>query len=172
MKKFSVMAALLLLVASATWVVAGPRGKAGWDGDDWCPAASQLSNLNLSAEQSEKVRALRESFLKETTPIRNQLFTKKAELRLLWIQTTPNVDKIRSVQKEIHDLIGQMQTKSTDFRLAFRNLLTPEQTSQLLAQGVGGGPGGNWGRGPGGRAFGCPASGQGMVPGFGPGGYR
>jgi len=102
------------------------------------------------------------------------LFTKKAELRLLWIQTTPNVDKIRSVQKEIHDLIGQMQTKTTDFRLAFRNLLTPEQTSQLLAEGVGGGPGGNWGRGPGGRAYGCAAGGPGTGPGpgFGRGGCR
>lgn len=172
MKKYSVIAALLLLVASATWVVAGPRGFGGWDGDNWCPGPSQLSTLNLSAEQSEKVRALRESFLKETTDIRNQLFTKKAELRLLWIQSTPDVDKIRSVQNEIHSLIGQMQTKATDFRLAFRNLLTPEQTSQLLSQGVGGGPGCNWGRGPGGGSYGCPVGGQGMGPGFGRGGCR
>ena len=62
--------------------------------------------------------------------------------------------------------------KATDFRLAFRSLLTPEQTSQLLAQGVGGGPGGNWGGGPGGGRSGCPASGQGMGPGFGPRGCR
>jgi len=171
MKKFSVIAACLLLVASATWVVAGPRGFAGLDGDEWCPRASELSTLNLSAEQSEKVRALRESFLKETTPIRNQLFTKKAELRLLWIQTTLDVEKIRSIQKDIHDLIGQMQTKTTDFRLAFRNLLTPEQVSQLLSQGIDGRPGRGWGGGPGGRA-GCPASGSGTGPGFGPRGCR
>jgi Spy/CpxP family protein refolding chaperone len=150
MKKFSVIAALVLLVASATWVMAGPRGKAGWGGDEWCPAASQLSTLNLSTEQSEKVRVLRESFLKETTPIRNQLFAKKAELRLVWMQTDLDVAKIRSVQKDIHGLIGQMQEKTTDFRLAFRNLLTPEQTTQLLAQGVCKGPGSKWGRGPGG----------------------
>jgi len=138
MKRISVMAACLLLIASATWVMAGPRGLGGWSGgDNWCPAASQLSNLNLSAEQSEKIRGLRESFLKEITPIRTQLFTKKAELRLLWMQTSLDVDKIRSTQKEISDLIGQMQVKTTDFRLAFRNLLTPEQTTQLLAQGVG-----------------------------------
>jgi Spy/CpxP family protein refolding chaperone len=163
MKKFSVMVAVILLVASATWVVAGPRARAGWDGNEWCPADSQLSALNLSTEQSEKVRGLRESFLKETSPLRNQLFTKKTELRLLWIQTSLDVDKIRSAQKEIHNLAGQMQEKTTDFRLAFRNLLTPEQTTQLLAQGVGGGPGSRWskGKGPGpgngpGRGPGCP----------------
>ena len=149
MKRISVMAACLILIASATWVMAGPRGMGGWSGgDNWCPGASQLSNLNLSAEQSEKIRGLRESFLKEITPIRTQLFTKKAELRLLWMQTTLDEAKIRSTQKEINDLVGQMQVKTTDFRLAFRNLLTPEQTTQLLAQGVGRDRGFNkWGRG-------------------------
>ena len=165
MKKFSVMVALVLLVASATWVMAGPRGRANWGDDTWCPGVSQLSALNLSAEQSEKIRGLRESFVKETTPIRTQLFTKKAEMRLLWIQTSLDADKIRATQKEIQGLMGQMQEKTTDFRLAFRNVLTPEQTTQLLAQGVGGGPGSRWskGKGPG------PGNGPGAGPGRGPG---
>jgi len=166
MKKFSVMIALVLLVASATWVMAGPRGRANWGDDTWCPGVSQLSALNLSAEQSEKIRGLRESFIKETTPIRTQLFTKKTEMRLLWIQTSLDADKIRATQKEIQVLMGQMQEKTTDFRLAFRNLLTPEQTSQLLAQDVGRGPGSDWGRGKGSG----PGNGCGAAQGRGPGG--
>jgi len=166
MRKFSVMVALVLLVASATWVMAGPRGRANWGDDTWCPGVSQLSALNLSAEQSEKIRGLRESFLKETTPIRTQLFTKKTEMRLLWIQTSLDADKIRATQKEIQVLMGQMQEKTTDFRLAFRNLLTPEQTSQLLAQDVGRGPGSDWGRGKGSG----PGNGCGAAQGRGPGG--
>lgn len=166
MKKYSVMVALVLLVASATWVVAGPRGRANWGDDTWCPGVSQLSALNLSAEQSEKIRGLRESFVKETTPIRTQLFTKKTEMRLLWIQTSLDADKIRATQKEILSLMGQMQEKTTDFRLAFRNLLTPEQTSQLLAQDVGRGPGSDWGRGKGSG----PGNGCGAAQGRGPGG--
>ncbi len=175
MKKISMIAALLLLVASATWVMAGPRGRGNWGDETWCPGVSQLSTLNLSTEQAEKVRGLRESFVKETTPIRTQLFTKKAELRLLWIQTSLDTAKIRATQKEIQSLMGQMQEKTTDFRLAFRNLLTPEQTSQLLAQGVGRGPGANWGRGPGDPGAGpagCPGGGQGFGPGRGPGSCR
>jgi len=169
MKKISLMAACLLVLASATWVMAGPRGMGGWSGGDtWCPAASQMANLNLSTEQSEKIRGLRESFLKEITPIRTQLLTKKAELKLLWIQTGLDADKIRSAQKEIHGLIGQMQEKTTDFRLAFRNILTPEQTTQFLAQGVGRNMGFNkWGRG--GGPDGGPGSGKGPGPGRAPG---
>jgi Spy/CpxP family protein refolding chaperone len=169
MKKISVIAAFLLLVASATWVMAGPRGMGGWSGDTWCPAASQLSTLNLSTEQSEKVRALRASFLKETTPIRTQLFTKGAELRLLWIQTNLDAAKIRPTQKEMNDLMGQMQEKSTDFRLAFRNLLTPEQTTQFLAQGVCRSPGSDWGKGKGPGPGKGPGDGSGDGPGAGPG---
>lgn len=172
MKKISVIAAFLLLVASATWVMAGPRGKASWGGDEWCPAASQLSTLNLSIEQSEKVRALRESFVKETTPVRTQLFTKKAELRVLWLQTNLDEAKIRAAQKEIHNLIGQMQEKSTNFRLAFRNLLTPEQTTQFLAQGVCRSPGSDWGKGKGPGPGKGPGDGSGDGPGRGPGSCR
>ena len=141
MKKISVIAAFLIVVASATLVMAGPRGKGNWEGGGWCAAPSALASLNLTAEQSEKIRGLRESCLKEITPIRAQLLSKRAELKLLWIQTKLEPDKIRANQKEVRDLIGQLQEKSTDFRLAFRNILTPEQTSKLLAQGIGRGKG-------------------------------
>ena len=145
MKKISVIAAFLLVVASATLVMAGPRGKGNWRGGGWCKTPSALASLNLTAEQSEKIRALRESLLKEVTPIRAQLLAKRAELRLLWIQTKLDPDKIRAIQREARDLRGQMQEKRTDLRLAFRNILTPEQTSKLLAQGLGRGKGHKWG---------------------------
>ena len=173
MKKISMLAAIMLLMASATWVMAGPGGKArGWDGDRWCPGPSQLSTLNLSDEQLEKVRELRESFLKETTPIRNKLVAKNAELRLLWIQANLNADQIRSVQKAIHDLMGQLHEKRTDYRLAFRGLLTPEQTTRLLAQGIGKGRGQGRGQGRGPEHFGPPGTGPHFGPGRGPGGLR
>ena len=140
MKKISVIAAFLLVVASATLVMAGPRGK-GNGGGGWSSASPFLASLNLTAEQSEKIRGLRESCLKEITPIRAQLLSKRAEQRLLWIQTKLDPDKIRATQKEVRDLKGQMQEKRTDCRLAFRNILTPEQTSKLLAQGIGRGKG-------------------------------
>ncbi len=145
MKKITVIAAFLIVVASATLVMAGPRGKGNRGGEGRCEAPAALASLNLTVEQSEKIRALRESLLKDVTPIRAQLLSKRAELRLLWIQTKLDPDKIRAIQREALDLKGQMQEKRTDFRLAFRNILTPEQTSKLLAQGIGSRMGHRWG---------------------------
>ena len=107
--------------------------------------ADALASLNLTEEQSEKIKVLRESVWTEVTPIRVQLLSKRTEMRLLWIQTKLDPDKIKATQREAWDLMGQMQEKWTDFRLAFRNILTPEQTSKLLAQGVGSRKGHTWG---------------------------
>jgi Spy/CpxP family protein refolding chaperone len=159
MKKISIVAAFLLVVASATWVMAGPGGKGYGEGCGWGMGPSGLASLNLTAEQSENIRALRETCLKEITPVRSNLFTKRAELRLLWMQTQLDPDKIRATQKEIQGLIGQLQEKGTNCRLSFRNILTPEQISKLLAQGFGKGDG-----------FGC-GKGKGFGSGRCPGGY-
>ena len=160
MKKITIVTAVILLIGSATLVMAGPRGSEGRWGGGWCAARVDVAPLNLTDEQAEKVRVLRESCLKELAPIRVQLVSKRAEMRLLWMQTKLDSDKIRATQREIRDLMVQMQEKHTDCRLAFRNILTPEQTSRFLAQGFGRGKGRGWGGRHGGRGsgggYGCP----------------
>jgi Spy/CpxP family protein refolding chaperone len=116
----------------------GPKGS-------WGPA------LNLTAEQNQKIQAMRESFFKETLPLRNEMQTKQLELRTLWAQTNPDQDKILAKQKEINALRAQLQEKGTRHRLEMRKVLTPEQQAQIGAFGPGFGPG------------------YGMRGGFGPG---
>ncbi len=155
MRKISLIGACLLLLASAGLVMAGsggqgqgkgygsahsPMGKGPGKLMAQAHRGSHLSCLNLSSEQSEKIAALREVHIKEITPLRTQLFNKRAELRLLWVQTEPDAQKIKALQKEIHELRGQIQEKNTDFRLSLLNALTPEQRTQYLAQGLGKGP--------------------------------
>jgi Spy/CpxP family protein refolding chaperone len=136
MKKCSLLAALVTILASATFVVAGPpRGGGEWGNPGWAMDGTILSKLNLTAEQTEKIRALRESFQKDITPLRTRIFEKKAEMRLLWMQTKPDAAGIKAKEKEIHDLKWQALKKTTDFRLTFRNVLTPEQLSKFLAMG-------------------------------------
>ena len=120
----------------------GPKGS-------WGPA------LNLTAEQNQKIQAMRESFFKESLPLRNEMQIKQLELRTLWAQTNPDQEKILAKQKEINALRAQMQEKATKNRLEMRKVLTPEQQAQLGAYGPGFGPG----SGPG----------MGMRGGFGPG---
>ena len=153
MKKITIIAALFLVVASATAAMAwGPcfSGKGGRMGPGRWMNFSTLSSLNLTPEQSERVRALRESYLRDTMPLQTQLFNKRAELKLLWIQTVSEPDKIKAKQKEILGLAGQIQEKATDCVLVFRNILTPEQCSQFLSPGFcrGYGPKGRRGGGP------------------------
>lgn len=148
MKKISVGVALLVVVISATLVMAGSKSR----GPGWGMNPSVLSDLNLTTEQEEKAKALRESGIKEIAPLRVKSFTKRAELRLLWVQENLDADKIKAKQKEVHELQGKIQEKMTDFRLAFYNILTPEQRTQFLARRLGmdrgqhGGKGGHRGQ--------------------------
>ena len=147
MKRTILLATFLIIFGSVTVSMAFDRGRGYRGGAGWGMSPSKLSSLDLTAGQTEKLRDLRESFMKDTDPIRNQVFNKKAELRLLWIQAKPDVQKIKETQRAIRELGGQLQEKATDFRLAFRSILTPEQLSRLLSQGLCRGEGRRLGKG-------------------------
>jgi len=93
--------------------------------------------LNLTDEQKSKVESVRESHLKEMTPLRSELYTKKTELRALWAQKTPDRKAILAKQKEISKLRDQMSEKRTVHRLDMRGILTSEQQEQLSARKYG-----------------------------------
>ena len=147
-----------------------------------------FDQLNLTAEQKTKLNDLREKTWKETVTLRNEMQTKRLELRTLWTNPNPDKDKILAKQKEMSDLRNTLQAKMTDSRLEARKVLTPEQAAQVATQGPGMGFGGGGmhrmgrmgrgncdgpGFGPGGAGFG-PGGGPGRGPGqgFGPGGAR
>ena len=163
MKKISLIAAFVLMLGSAAIAMAGQHGKGGKTGSLCGMNPSALSCLNLTEEQSEKIRALRQSHEKGILPLRTQLFTNRAEMRLLWMETDPDSEKIKAKQKEIHKLQGQLQEKNMDFRFAVSDILTPEQRSKLLQKKFGRHAGPHWDkRGGQGRS-------QGQYPGMGPG---
>jgi Spy/CpxP family protein refolding chaperone len=133
MKKMSMFAALLMVLALTTSAMAGPKDRF-FDGRGHQDPAV-IEALALTSEQTEKIQALHETANKEIIPLKAQLTTKRAEMRLLWTQTTLDADKIKATQKEIQALQSQMRDIRTDMRIAFRKLLTPEQTSKYLAMG-------------------------------------
>ena len=152
MKKLSMIAALLMVFAVTTVAAAGPGNRFFDRNGDMDPAV--ISALELTNEQTEKIRTLYESAKKVIIPIKAQLATKRAEMRLLWTQATLDAAKIKATQKELQALGTQIRDIKTDMRIAFRNLLTPEQTSKLIASGFGKGSyhkkGGGYGKGKGG----------------------
>ena len=135
MKKISIIAAFLMVAATATLAMAGP-GQMGFDGRGHMNP-SVMAALELTPEQTEKIKALHESATQKMTPVKAQLVTKRAEMKLLWAQPTLDADKIKATQKEVQALRTQIRDAQTDMRIAFRNLLTPEQTSKLLSMGFG-----------------------------------
>ena len=135
MKKLSIAAAVLLMVAVTTLAMAGPK-HAFLDKNGNLNRAV-IAELDLTSEQIEKIQALHESEKNQIIPVKAQLATKRAEMKLLWTQTTLDADKIKATQKEIQLLRAQIRDTKTDMRIAFRNLLTSEQTSKLLAMGFG-----------------------------------
>jgi Spy/CpxP family protein refolding chaperone len=144
MKKYSLFATIMLLVASFGLAVAQPDAEQvdkQVDKKDrvarkyhqegrWSP----YRGLNLTEEQQTKVDDLTKSMQKDLAPVRTELIKKRMELDLLWMDESPDADKIKAMQREIRDLRGIMEDKLTDLRLSILKILTPEQRAELLTK--------------------------------------
>jgi len=158
MKKLT-MTVVILFVVTAFAAAAFAFGP-GWGrghGGGYCngPNDAAFSNLKLTAEQTAMINSLREAHLKDVKPLQDKMFSKRGELRLLWLQQNPDQEKIIAAQKEIRVLRDQLQDKRDNYRLQMYNVLSPEQKTQYqpFQRGGGYGPGsrsggGFYGRGP------------------------
>jgi Spy/CpxP family protein refolding chaperone len=102
--------ALTLGLAAAAW--AGPMGK--WMGGGWA--------ANLTPEQSAKIFELKQKFMNDTAPLRQQMLQKRTELNALWQAPNPDQAKIAAKQKELNALRDQMQQKQLDFQMQVRQI--------------------------------------------------
>jgi len=165
MKKMMIVLTALLLV-TAFVMPADARGGKG-RGYGFCNGndLSGVQGLNLTAEQKTKIADLRTAHLKDIKPLEDKMHSRRGDLRLLWLEKSPDEAKIRATEKEVRALRDQIDDKKTDYRWAVYKVLTPEQ-QELLKQNrtigrcFGPGPGAGKGMGPG--------RGPGMGPGTGP----
>ena len=140
MKRLTV-AALVVVVG----LVLGTVAYGAWGGGA-CPwYGNQAVDVN-------KVKA----FQKETLPLRDELITKRLELRNEYGKDTPDQGRVTALQKEINDLQTRIQTA------AEKQGLPAWGPGGMMGGGGGrgGGPGmmGRGGRGPGqGGGYGCGA---------------
>jgi len=156
MRRILIIGTVLLFLAAAVSPTLAFHGKgrggphAGFCGD---PAA--MKGLNLSADQKAKIDALKASHLKEVKPLRDRLFSRSGDLRLLWLEQNPNQEKITAMQKEIRALRDQIEDKRTSHYFEVMKVLTPEQQEKFRSacmragEGHGRGSGKGMGRGPG-----------------------
>jgi Spy/CpxP family protein refolding chaperone len=139
------MSLLIVGLASAAFSWGGGPGNCG-RGPGYGPAAGggmgPFAKLNLTPEQTEKISTMQQAQFKETKPLRDKIFAKRGDLKLLWLEKNPDQEKILATQKELRSLRDQMQDKMTVHRLAVLKILTPEQQSKMQSyMGRGMGPG-------------------------------
>ena len=116
------------------------KGPGGGRGYGYCSNPASW-NLNLTDEQKIKIEALQDANYKAVRPIREKMFDKSVELRRLWLQASPDKDKINAAQKEMRILRDNLEDKDTALKLEIRKLLTPEQNEKMANS--------HWGRGSG-----------------------
>jgi protein CpxP len=157
MKKVTWTVIAVLFVA----VVATSAFAFGWGrGPGYGPCArgdfQGPAGLNLTTEQTAKIKEMRETQRKEMKPLREQMFTKRDEIRKLWLEPNPDQAKITAAQKEMRSFRDQMEDRMTAYHLESVKILTPEQREKIGSFGQGRGSG--HGRG----------HGYGSMHGFGP----
>jgi Spy/CpxP family protein refolding chaperone len=90
-----------------------------------------IPGLNLSAEQTQRIAAPRETHRKDIRPLQEQLRGKGRQLRELWLAQTPDRERILALQREVHDLRGRLLEKLATYRLEVLQMLTPDQRAKV-----------------------------------------
>ena len=134
MKKWHVRFLALFLVGLATVVFAAPPDPGnpqpkGFQGA-WAHHAFG-SWLNLTQEQRDKMRELRNRYEADTHDLRYDVRMKRLEMQKLF--TDPKVDDatLLGKERELNALRLKLMDRKTEMKLAWRKILTPEQIQEL-----------------------------------------
>lgn len=138
MKKGIPFFLIFLIAVCVPTAVAYGQGSPRWCGRGHYhgPDHRALAQLNLTQEQTKKISDLREAHMKAVKPLQEALFSKRCDLRRLWLQPNPDAERIAKVRKEIITLRNQLEDLKTDYWLNVLKVLTPEQREryQLFAE--------------------------------------
>ena len=121
----------MLLVFCTTADAQMGRGRSGAANIDGGFPAGCIMNMNLSAEQSAKIQELRNSFFKDTTSLRTEIFKKDQELDALMLEPSAEFEKAKKLQDEVSVLQAQMDQKRLHAEFEVRKVLTADQLKQL-----------------------------------------
>jgi zinc resistance-associated protein len=96
-------------------------------GPEYC-YGSERGYGDVTKEQRSKLEELERKFYSETTDLRNEIWTKSAELNTLLNSPDPDLEKAKALQKEISELRARIDEKRLTYELEARKI-TPELRS-------------------------------------------
>jgi Spy/CpxP family protein refolding chaperone len=95
------------------------------------PLEKMAKDLNLSGDQIAALQNLRQGFLHDTLPWRNDLVVKRMDLQDLLRQPKADPEQVLSRQREVSALESKIQERMIVYQLEIRKVLTPEQVRLL-----------------------------------------
>lgn len=129
---------VLVLFGSAAFAQGGPWGKGPefrggrpMMGPIAYPLEKIAKELNLTETQISALQDLRQGFLRDTLPWRNDLVVKRMNLQDLLRQPHPDPNRVLDMQREVSELESKIQERMVSYQFEFRKTLTAEQISLL-----------------------------------------
>ncbi len=87
--------------------------------------------LNLTQDQVNQLRQLRQDFWDATQTAREQLQAKCKEMVGLWTAAQPNAGRIKALAADIDALRAEIRDTGIDYMIRALNVLTPAQREKL-----------------------------------------
>jgi len=109
----------------------GFRGGRSMTSPTGYPLERMAKDLNLNEEQIASLQNLRQEFLRDTLPWRNELVVKRMDLQDLIRQPKADPDRVLSKQREVSELESKIQERMVSYQLEIRKVLSPEQIRLL-----------------------------------------
>lgn len=144
--RFSLFAALMLALGTATTVYAAPQtlaeqtiaqrpggnnpGRGSGGGGQWAGKEGWLEQLNLTAEQQQEIQAIRDRYQTQMQASRDQMRQNMERMSQMMAGNTSDND-LRNQHNQILQARQQMGQMHFEQMLAIRNVLTPEQRQQF-----------------------------------------
>ena len=141
MKKLAVSLGILVLVGFMVVPVLAHRwggggGYYGGPGPGACRLDSEAYD-NMSETQRTELEKLEQKYTNDTIKLREQIWTKAAELDSLLNTSEPDPNKARALQAEISDLKAKMAENRVSFQLEARKIAPDARFGRGYARGYG-----------------------------------
>ena len=126
----TILAGTLLLGAVAVPVFAWGHGwgrghhmRGYWGSDPGSCWDYGRGYKDLSKEEQSQLKELESKFYNETDRLRNEIWSKSAELNSYLNSTNPNSQKLKALQRELSDLRAEMDERRLAYELEARKIL-------------------------------------------------